>query len=173
MSRLLVFSDTHGAIDGMIPALLAAAGIDRFLHLGDYAEDARLLEDITHRNILGVRGNNDFWDRTVPLQRVVQLPEGRILMVHGHLQGVYAGTSELVALARQENCAMVVYGHTHRFDMREEQGVFCLNPGSTSLPRGDGRASYAIVEWENGEIPRVERVFLPLSPCVEKGFLHL
>ncbi|AGB05074.1 phosphoesterase, MJ0936 family [Aciduliprofundum sp. MAR08-339] len=63
------------------------------------------------------------------------------------------------SLLRYENPDMLVLGHTHvPFVKKFENGVI-INPGSVGQPRdGDPRASFAIVDLDNGvyEIRRVE-----------------
>ena len=49
---------------------------------------------------------------------------------------------------------MVIYGHTHRPVITEENGIKVLNPGSLTYPRQEGRKyTYIIMEIdEKGEV---------------------
>lgn len=146
MTRLLVFSDTHGRFTAMEKVLHETTGIDRYIHLGDYCRDARDLELRTGRRILTVRGNNDFMDRKAEKEIILSIDGYRILLTHGHRHGVYYGHEEIVRKAKSENCDAVFYGHTHAFHMGMEEGVFFINPGSASLDRSGQGNSYGIVE---------------------------
>ena len=42
--------------------------------------------------------------------------------------------------------AVFLYGHTHLLGKKEVNGIPCINPGSTSLPKGGNEKSYAVYE---------------------------
>ena len=128
---------------------------DAILFLGDGADDVELLQ-LGDRSISvqAVRGNNDFFDRSVPEHAVVTADGVRIFLTHGHREQVYAREGKLVAqLAREEGCGLAFFGHTHRMYLERENGVLVCNPGSISLPRG-GPASYGRLMVENKQ-PRL------------------
>lgn len=155
---MLIFSDTHGFIDAMRQVILSAHGVDRLIHLGDYAQDAAELEKQVGRRILSVRGNNDFGS-DVPRERIFTWEGYQFLMVHGHYHGVDFGPRRLAAYAREHGADVALFGHTHRYFAEKVDHVYCINPGSPSFPRGDRKPSYAILTVEEGTI-RVKRVFL-------------
>ncbi len=81
-----------------------------------------------------------------------------LFMTHGH---------HLEEAAGQVTAGnAVLYGHTHLPDFAERNGVWFVNPGSVSIPKGGSAHSYLVYEdgaffWkdaENGEILRTERV---------------
>ena len=51
-------------------------------------------------------------------------------MTHGHLYNVIFGMDRLYYLAKENNCNLVLYGHTHIQKMEEHDGIIFLNPGS-------------------------------------------
>ena len=57
--------------------------------------------------------------------------------------------------AREENCGLAFFGHTHRMYLERVHGVLVCNPGSISLPRG-GPAGYARLTVENGQPQSIE-----------------
>ncbi len=63
-------------------------------------------------------------------------------------------------LIAESECNLLVLGHTHKPYAIEHGDALLLNPGSVGQPRdGDPRASYAIVEIEEGKIsPHIHRV---------------
>ena len=167
MARLGVISDSHGslaAIDRCIGAARAAGGVDGWLHLGDYASDAKHIAEKTGLPVYSVLGNCDgsFFSeveenefpkpqKLVTSERVVYAGGARILMCHGHLYDVDLANYTLSYRAEELNCAAALYGHTHRSELSAYGRVLMLNPGSPSRPRG-GRPSFAILEAENGDV---------------------
>lgn len=127
---LLALSDTH-----------CEAEADTVLHAGDFTTEPVLdafetLADEFH----GVVGNNDtaaVRDR-LPETRVVERFGRRLLLVHGHQHSPTA----LGLLARQENAAVAVVGHSHRPTIETSGALTVVNPGSHADPRGN-RPAYA------------------------------
>jgi hypothetical protein len=77
----------------------------------------------------------------------------KILLTHGHTFGVRISLDRLAYYAKEKGVDACFYGHTHIPIAIEHGGIFMLNPGSPSSPRGDSKASYAIVEVSpEGEI---------------------
>ena len=93
-------------------------------------------------NIISVKGNCDL--ANLPLTHLVNIDQYKIVMVHGHNHNVYFDTFKLYMLAKQHECNMVLYGHTHEQYLEVYEDITFLNPGA--LKEG----KYAIIE--NGEI---------------------
>jgi putative phosphoesterase len=158
--KVLVVSDSHGQDLYVAKALDREWPIDAMLHLGDSQEDqdefACILagEDVP---LYMVRGNCDY-DPSYPLSRIVELAGHRILMVHGHLCSVSAGTKDLVENALGNACDIAIFGHTHKPVIDDsEPDLLILNPGSITYPRQAGRKkSYIVLELEEGKKPEAE-----------------
>ena len=58
--RLFVLSDTHGTIDKALAVYGNLSGIDLIVHLGDMVSDAVKISKITGKDVINVKGNNDF-----------------------------------------------------------------------------------------------------------------
>ena len=101
------------------------------LHLGDHTDDARELQHVFPQlTVCGVRGNNDFFDRDMPEHAVVTSGGVRIFLTHGHREQVYMREGKLVAQhAREENCGLAFFGHTHRMYLERVHGVSGLQSG--------------------------------------------
>lgn len=168
--KILIFADSHGYNVSMACAVEREAP-DMVLHLGDHADDARELESVFPQLVVrGVRGNNDFFDRSVPDHLVVTPGGVRIFLTHGHREQVYSREGDMVArLAREEGCSLAFFGHTHRMSLAWQHGVLVCNPGSISLPRGgapgyarltieEGRARLLELLDEDGELLRHEKI---------------
>lgn len=113
--ELLIFSDSHGRVEGMCHALQAQIRKpDLILHLGDGAGD---LEYLPHRAIpmLSVRGNCDLFTVSANISEEFCLEElgHKILMVHGHRYGVKSGMGALLSHAAKIGADVVLFGHTH------------------------------------------------------------
>lgn len=127
VTRVGVISDTHGLLRAA--ALEALAGVDLILHAGDVgrAEILQQLRDVAPT--VAVRGNVDTspWGRTLPETEVVDV-EGRLIyMLHDR--------AALDLDPRAAGFAAVVFGHSHRPEATEANGVLFLNPGSAGPRR--------------------------------------
>ena len=140
--RILVVSDTHGNDSSLRRAILAQPKAEVVIHLGDGEEELlRAKRAFPEKMFLAVRGNCD-WRSDWPGERIVELGGHRIFCTHGHLYGVKtAGTALLEKRAAEENCDIVLYGHTHVPRIDYIAGRYYLNPGSLRQP-AEGRPGY-------------------------------
>ncbi len=148
MKRVLVVSDSHGAVD-MLDEILASQPQARIVfHLGDGARD---LDDIKHKYpnkyFHRVAGNCDFSSH-LPNEVVDEVEGKRIFACHGHTLRVKYGISSLVSAAESERADIALYGHTHVQGYSFENGVLIFNPGSVR----EGKFG-AIDIAENGILP--------------------
>ena len=120
---------------------------DAVLHLGDHCRDAAWLrEQFPDLDIRGVRGNCDYGGGGE--DRLELEWEGvKILATHGHLYNVKYTMDPLRNAAYFSGARLVLYGHTHFAEYREEGGVAFLNPGSAGMGRP---LSAALVTLEKG-----------------------
>lgn len=132
--KLVVFSDSHHRNSTDMLAIIEEEQPDAVLHLGDVVEDAENIRAVFPQlQLFQVCGNND-WTSEFPDNLVVCAEESRIFITHGHLHGVRRNTRGLVAAAKKSNCNAALYGHTHRAEVHEEDGILVANPGSMSMP---------------------------------------
>ncbi|MGI6722622.1 MAG: metallophosphoesterase family protein [Anaerovoracaceae bacterium] len=145
--KMLVVSDTHGSISRVLEIAEKITDIDLLVHLGDYYEDAVRIAEALGVDYAAVRGNCDGALRFEDTSSVLETECGRILLTHGHTEGVRrgGGYSGLLSRCEQMDCCAVFFGHTHVAVNDEIDGVRILNPGSISRPRDGSRGSYAIV----------------------------
>ena len=142
--KILVISDTHYRTD-IAEELIEKLNPDYTLHLGDMADDCKHLEKtFPSKNIVSVRGNNDFFDTDYPFERTFELEGVKIFMCHGHKYSVKFTMDELVEKANEVGAKIALYGHTHIPHMEERGELTVLNPGSVD--------TYGIIEIENGNI---------------------
>ena len=145
--KILIVSDTHGREQNLEEALKRTGHIDQLIHLGDVegGED-RIRKLCPDAPVAMIAGNNDYFC-DLPSERMFTLGPYRIWMTHGHGYFVYSGTLYLKKEARKKGADIVMYGHTHKPCIEQEEGLTVLNPGSLSLPRQEGRRpTYIVME---------------------------
>lgn len=155
--RALVMSDIHGqesTLRWMLEETWKTTGkIDGYFFLGDGVDDFEHAEAFIRRRdenalLLDVRGNNDFCCPNAPYFRVTDFGGVRLYLTHGHLERVKLTRSFLYERAREEQCDIAFYGHTHEPDM--VTGVpMLVNPGAVC------QEQMAMLEVEDGR-PRVK-----------------
>ncbi len=74
----------------------------------------------------------DYDDADYPEQKVVQIGEFKIGMIHGHQILPWGSIDALSSVQRELGCDILLSGHTHLFDLKNKDGKFYLNPGSIS-----------------------------------------
>ena len=139
--KILVFSDSHRFLSGMVQAIQDEQP-DQVIHLGDFMSDA---EELAWRfpkpPICMVPGNCDGWNTALPTKRIT-LQNRSILLSHGHLWHVKSGYELAIAEARKAGADILLFGHTHRACCQQlESGLWMMNPGTS-------RSSYGTILLE-------------------------
>jgi uncharacterized protein len=137
--RVGVLSDTHGLLRP--EAAVALAGVELLIHAGD-VDDEETLERV---RALGpplhvVRGNVDRGEWASAL------PETAVVEAAGHLLYVLHDRSRLDLDPAAAGFAAVIYGHSHRPEIRRDRGVLWLNPGSCGPRRFSLPVSIALLD---------------------------
>ena len=143
MKTLLVISDTHGnkaAVDALLPRVEEN---DYVVHLGDGFADYREIFANYPKKAYLCRGNCDGY-AALPEEGVLEIERVRIFYCHGHSYGVKSDLSRLAYRAKELDCAVALYGHTHTPLISDVGGVTLINPGSLRFPLHQG-GSYAYV----------------------------
>lgn len=148
--KILVISDTHGKLDKVRDIWGKLKGIDLIAHAGDYYSDGKILEKEFHVPVVAVHGNCDR-DKTADFEKI-PTEYGDILLIHGHKLNVKRSLEDLKAFARKQKCRAVIYGHTHMASVREEDGIYFINPGSLSRPRDESGGTYGIVRTKENRL---------------------
>ena len=154
--KILVFSDTHGNTDFMIEAIKKHMNdTDLIIHLGNNATDTLPLNYICgHIASICILGNNDSSVKGAYPEHcfTAGVTGVRIFACHGHTYGVNNDTNSLYMKGVHTRSDIVLYGHTHIAEISEKDGIYIINPGSCSLPRGKEPPSYAVIRIEDGNI---------------------
>lgn len=147
MKKIVVMSDNHGYQDKMEVVKKLENDGDYYVHCGD--SEAYRSDDLN--GWICVRGNND-WSFDLAKEAVLEVEGVRILITHGQYFGYFNRELKMRGLLEEHDCTVLLSGHTHMPSIVEEQGYIFINPGSTSLPRGGSKASYAVVYIDNGKV---------------------
>lgn len=147
-----VISDTHGLLRPQ--ALTALEGADLIVHAGDIGPPDILARLRMIAPTIAVRGNVDTspWGRSLPASEVVEAAGRLLYVVHDR--------ADLDINPRAGGFAAVIFGHSHRPEAVEHDGVLFLNPGSAGPRRFSLPISLAILEvtvgalsWRFVELP--------------------
>jgi putative phosphoesterase len=160
--KLLVLSDSHGDVNALKKVLVWAKNlaytaalppnppdvISYGVFLGDGIADLHQAEDLSGYSCGWrlVQGNNDY-GYSLPEADVFDFGGHRFFISHGHRFSVYYGLQRLIAAALSTNADTALFGHTHVPCFTRENGLFLINPGSVSRPRGREGPTFAVVTW--------------------------
>ena len=130
--------------------------VDLWLHTGDHAEDANLLQNLTGIQTVSVRGNCDFFANDTKVDEFLVLEDYKLWLTHGHKYIQWKVTADFGYWAKALDQDIVVFGHTH-VPLCEYYGdTLLINPGSPSRPRGGSNPSFAVLTLQKGATPEVE-----------------
>lgn len=130
--KILLLSDTHGNVAGMEKAVEAfGKNADIIVHCGDgtRGEAQWLRENISHAEVVCVRGNCDFMGGLNDVE-FIDVYDKHIMITHGHLFGVKYGLENLSYKAEEEGAQLAFFGHTHICADERLGNVRMINPGS-------------------------------------------
>ena len=155
MKHILILSDTHGLLREEVKQLLTRA--DVVIHAGDINTPA-IVEALQQCKECYIgRGNNDKdWAAGLPHSLTFSVEGVRFFLVHNK-KDVPKDLSDV---------DVVVFGHSHKYEEREENGVLWLNPGSCGRRRFHQEITLCRMETENGGF-RVEKCLIPHEGSVK------
>ncbi len=156
--RIVVISDSHGRTDVIDKVLQSQPQAQYVFFLGDKVSDIEDYEFIyPNKKFRVVSGNCDY-NSFLPASGMETVGGVRIFYTHGHTLGVKYSLGNLIKSAKQNNCQIALYGHTHVSNILYEDGVYIVNPGSVSRSR-EGSESYAVIDiTQNGIMPIIINV---------------
>ena len=149
MQKIMVVSDTHGHHENLKKALRTEGDIDLLIHLGDSEGEEDYIAALTDCETIIVAGNCDYFSR-LDKEGMFQMGNKKVFMTHGHYYSVSLGTEVIIDEAVSREADVVMFGHTHKPVVAEENGIMVINPGSISYPRQENRKpSYIIIAIDN------------------------
>ena len=148
MSKIFVFSDSHGEINDMI-RIIEEGSPDMVIHLGDYTADCDdLCRKFPDVRITGVRGNCDYRS-AVPELRKLHVDGKPIFAAHGHVYNVKSGYTRICYAAMENDADILLFGHTHIAYKDSGLGMEIMNPGS--IGKGIKR-SYGVITIDGDKV---------------------
>ena len=144
--KIGVISDTHSVINPKAFDLFA--GVDQILHAGDIGGTDILTSLETLAPVQAVYGNVDMFPE------VEQYPEVWFAIISGvkiAMLHIFTDLDDNRLLEIREKNGIdgldiVIFGHSHKAEMRMENGVLLLNPGSAGHRRFSLRPAVAIID---------------------------
>ena len=150
--KIGIVSDTHGLLRPQVmPAL---AGVERILHLGDVGESGILKSLEKLAPVTAIRGNVD---RDGPCSR---LPETEVLLLEGHYVYMLHDIHTLHLDPAAAKFGVVLYGHSHKPEIRRHKGVIYFNPGSCGPRRFELPVTVGLLTLKEGAAPSPEIISL-------------
>lgn len=130
--RLGVVSDTHKHILNLNKAIdfLRGQDVSMFIHLGDDYTDP---DETAERDFLRVPGvfSDVYTDVRVPNRIIKNVVGWRLLLTHTVSSHPNDLPDDLKPedVIREKRADIVLYGHTHLPEIRQEEGIIFINPG--------------------------------------------
>ena len=157
--NILVISDSHGEpkrIKEVIARQIRRP--DALIFLGDGLKDLDYC-DTTGISVYKVCGNCDVlylnFITDAPDEQIVNLDGLRIMMIHGHNNGVKLTPLPLIRRAAENKVDILLFGHTHKrlemtimpeneFKIKLEKPLYVMNPGSLGM----GEQSFGVISTD-------------------------
>lgn len=146
--RIAILADTHGFLDPRIAEIVTEC--DVAVHAGDIGGADVLLALQPRSHVVAVRGNNDTAEKwstrelrlleTLPTEAEIDLPGGKLVVVHGDSAGPAAQCHEELR-RRYPDARAVAYGHSHLASLDDSALPWILNPGAAGRTRTYGGPS--------------------------------
>ncbi len=154
--KIAIISDTHSLLRPEVEEVLKDC--DYILHGGDIAsqETYDLISKIAPSYF--VRGNADKeWAEHIPADLDFELGGYTFYMIHNikHVRKDLTGID------------FVVYGHSHKYENRQDGEITYLNPGSCGPRRFTQPVTFMLMTIESDGLFRIEKQ--DLSPILKKG----
>ena len=160
MHKIGIISDTHGLLRPEAAEILK--GCDVILHGGDInsLKILNALEQIAPVHV--VRGNNDKeWAKGLPETLSVSLYGIHFFMVHNK-KYIPKDKDSL------KDVDIIIYGHSHKYEERYEDGRLYLNPGSCGPRRFTQPITFAVLEVGEDRFYQVKKMEIA-HPEAERG----
>lgn len=131
MKKITVVSDSHGNRQALDNLNGIFAESDYIIHLGDTSSDGNYIANKFPEKTVVINGNCEFMS-VGQKEKILDIGGVKIFACHGHLYSVKTTLSRLTQRAKELDCKIALYGHTH--DAREDEidGITLLNPGTLS-----------------------------------------
>ncbi|SEQ71656.1 hypothetical protein SAMN02910369_02309 [Lachnospiraceae bacterium NE2001] len=170
----LIVSDSHMKTE-IVKLTIKREKPDMLIHLGDIEDNPDDVQDYLNKVVnekygrkldehvrsIYVKGNCDrFYKSKMTKAMVFELNGHNVLVTHGHGFYVDEGLDDLLEVAKEHDCDMVMYGHTHQYHDEVIDGIRFLNPGSIAFPRKNELPTYMVIEFDDSGEYKVSKKIL-------------
>ena len=156
--RIAIISDTHGLIRDEVKEVLKTC--EAIFHGGDINTQDIVDELSEIAPLYIVRGNNDKeWAEHIPMTVTENVFGFNFFMCHK--------MSDIKKSSIPEGTDFVIYGHSHKYETYEENGIFYINPGSPGPRRFHQPVTMAVLTVDDTDKSySVEKI--DMSPVLSK-----
>lgn len=128
--KILICSDSHTRLD-YFDRVMKEESPELVIFAGDHSTDAIEMSYVFDKiPFVIVRGNTDFYDQDTKDREILEVNDEKILITHGHLQGVKQNLNNLEKEAMELGVDICIFGHTHKeFHMKKNEIIY-INPGA-------------------------------------------
>lgn len=128
--KILVTSDTHNDFEALNKVVLANSDAKLIIHLGDGSRDIEKIKELYQdKIILSVRGNCDS-DLNIPPIIEYNIKKKKLFLTHGNLFNVKNDMTYIITHVKENKFDILLFGHTHKPFISNENGILVMNPGS-------------------------------------------
>ncbi len=146
MKTLLVLSDTHHNQEEIKKLLQLFRDCDYIFHLGDNYSDMQPYEEEFSDKLIRVKGNCDV--SLFKSEGVIQIEDVKVFYAHGDRYRVKSTLYPLFARAKELDCKLALYGHTHVADITSQEDVTLVNPGSLSFSTPQKSVAFIVINGD-------------------------
>lgn len=147
--KIGIISDTHGLLRDTVKEKLR--GCDAILHAGDIGPQKIIDELNGIAKTYAVRGNTDKGlSEHIPSTLRLHLYGLHIYMIHNKKQI----TEDIT------DCDLIIYGHSHKYDAKNDNGQTWLNPGSCGHKRFTLPLTMAVLTLQEDGTFQIEKTEL-------------
>ena len=145
MKKICLLSDSHGS-RGRVEDLVFSNNFDYIFFMGDGLRD---LDNIEDDKIKKVSGNCDLFNWEA-ITQFLEIEGFKIMLTHGHEYRAKLTPLLMLKKAKENDCQIVCYGHTHKQICEEIDNIYLINPGSFK------NNDYAILSLQKNKKPTIE-----------------
>lgn len=149
--KIGVVSDSHKNLAYLRKAieLIIEEGAEYIIHLGDDYKDGEILKEYPVKSFL-VPGVfcPEYFDKTIKNRIITDIAGIRILITHTISANKNDQKGDLVPedVIKNKEVDLVLFGHTHLYEIKKENNILCFNPGHLQEIMTKGRsATFGIV----------------------------
>lgn len=145
--KVLVLSDSHGAIHYLRRIMEKESDVELVFFLGDGLSDMEKIKaENPQKKFICVKGNNDRY-YSEEREAYKYIDGVTVMACHGDAFGVRSTLQHLIRKTDSVRGNLALYGHTHVSNLYNDYvtGIIAVNPGAVC----DGK--YCVLEFKKGQ----------------------